>query len=368
MLTQNLSCVQNLGDDNLFPYETFDPQRYSYTNKRNAKWKSGESGRYQAGAFNNAYTIRGKDEAFPAARLPGGPGTSLSGDYKEYFNHQKFRVVLSDWRGVGTSQPNGPFKTNTTQGLIEDVETMRQKLGAEKLLLCGGSWGATIAMGYAQAFPDRVAGLALRLPFLASAKDTEWNYGADGIAQKYPDQYAMFRDAVGKTDHKEILEAFNSNLQSMDLNVQKKAFIEWSKWEYARSGEIFDMSENMIDVTSPHYLQSLNRVQIMANYAMNDFFLGKEGIINPALSIPDVPTIMVANDLDPLQRPDTLDILRQNFPKAEMIVQENADWHWIFDPANDTLNRSNDFIRNGHAYATEKVRCICEGQDLKLVL
>jgi len=42
------------------------------------------------------------------------------------------------------------------------MEMIREKFGVERWIIVGGSWGATLALAYAQAHPDRVSGIVLR--------------------------------------------------------------------------------------------------------------------------------------------------------------------------------------------------------------
>jgi proline iminopeptidase len=40
---------------------------------------------------------------------------------------------------------------NTTWHLVSDIEQIREALGIERWMVFGGSWGATLALIYAQA-------------------------------------------------------------------------------------------------------------------------------------------------------------------------------------------------------------------------
>jgi proline iminopeptidase len=70
--------------------------------------------------------------------------------------------VLFDQRGAGKSRPKGRREDNTLPYLIADMEMIRQKFGFERWLIVGGSWGATLALAYAQAHPHQVSGIVLR--------------------------------------------------------------------------------------------------------------------------------------------------------------------------------------------------------------
>lgn len=70
------------------------------------------------------------------------------------------RAVALDLRGHGRSeQPrNGDY---TIAGMTGDVATVADSLGLDKFVLVGHSMGGGVALAYAGAHPDRVAGLLL---------------------------------------------------------------------------------------------------------------------------------------------------------------------------------------------------------------
>lgn len=102
----------------------------------------------------------GNPEGVPALYLHGGPGSVLRSGYRHRFDLDRFRVVGMQQRGAGRSVPlagdaGHDLAANTTQQLIADIEALRKHLGIERWLLNGVSWGATLALAYAQAHPDR---------------------------------------------------------------------------------------------------------------------------------------------------------------------------------------------------------------------
>jgi len=70
-----------------------------------------------------------------------------------------YRVVVFDARGCGASEGKPPF---THQQWASDVDGLRAWLGAERIVMAGGSYGGFIAMEYAIRYPERVAALVLR--------------------------------------------------------------------------------------------------------------------------------------------------------------------------------------------------------------
>ncbi len=87
--------------------------------------------------------------------LPGGPGL----DPVSYFAGAVvpgFRQLVFCPRGTGLSDPPASPEGYRIAGYVSDVEELRNHLGAEQLTLCGSSHGATIALAYAIAHPERV--------------------------------------------------------------------------------------------------------------------------------------------------------------------------------------------------------------------
>ena len=104
----------------------------------------------------------GDPNGIPAVFLHGGPGGGCQPSNANLFDPQRFFTVLFDQRGAGRSLPRGGLQANTTAHLIADIERLREHFGVQKWLVVGGSWGATLALAYAQAHPERVTGLVLR--------------------------------------------------------------------------------------------------------------------------------------------------------------------------------------------------------------
>src|SRR6188768_26967 len=115
----------------------------------------------------------GRVDGIPAVYLHGGPGSGCQPDHRKLFDPQRFHTVLFDQRGAGRSKPKGKREANTLPHLIADMETIRTQFGFDKWLVVGGSWGATLALAYAQAHPDRVTGIVLRATFLGTAEELD---------------------------------------------------------------------------------------------------------------------------------------------------------------------------------------------------
>src|SRR5262249_33286149 len=98
----------------------------------------------------------GNPQGTPAVFLHGGPGTGCLPVHRRFFDPAAWRVVLFDQRGAGRSQPLGETRNNTTDLLIQDIEQLRVLRGIERWHVFGGSWGSTLALAYAETYPERV--------------------------------------------------------------------------------------------------------------------------------------------------------------------------------------------------------------------
>src|SRR5947207_13988748 len=98
----------------------------------------------------------GRIGGLPAVYLHGGPGSGCQPDHRRLFDPERFHAVLFDQRAAGRSRPKGGRDANTLPHLIADMEAIREKFAFERWMIVGGSWGATLALAYAQAYPYRV--------------------------------------------------------------------------------------------------------------------------------------------------------------------------------------------------------------------
>src|SRR5438876_10687048 len=80
----------------------------------------------------------------PVIVLHGGPGAGSSPKQRRFFDPDTYRIVLMDQRGSGRSTPKASVEHNSTWELVRDIETLRERLGVERWMVFGGSWGSTL--------------------------------------------------------------------------------------------------------------------------------------------------------------------------------------------------------------------------------
>ena len=99
----------------------------------------------------------------PIVVLSGGPGLSAGQESNVAEELGKtYRAVLFEQRGTGRSWTKPLDKTTINIATaVADLELLRQRLGVEKLNLCGHSWGSFLSLCYAARHPNRVGLLVL---------------------------------------------------------------------------------------------------------------------------------------------------------------------------------------------------------------
>src|SRR5690606_7116105 len=144
------------------------------------------------------------------------------------------RIVVLDQRGAGRSRPHASLESNTTWHLVADIEALRRKLGIDRWLVFGGSWGSTLALAYAQTHPAAVTELVLRGIFLLRKKEIDWFY-QHGAGMLFPERWAEFLAPIPEGERGDLLAAYHRRLTSDDRATQVEAARAWSIWEGATS-------------------------------------------------------------------------------------------------------------------------------------
>jgi proline iminopeptidase len=177
------------------------------------------------------WEVSGNPGGKPVVFLHGGPGGGTSPLQRRFFDPAAYRIVLFDQRGCGRSTPHvateDPDEHNTIWHLVADMEALREHLGIERWQLFGGSWGATLALAYAESHPDRVTEIILRGVFLLRKPELDWLYRG-GAGALFPEEWMAFSALVPEGD---VLAGYRRLLT--DPARATEAAAAWSGWEAA---------------------------------------------------------------------------------------------------------------------------------------
>jgi proline iminopeptidase len=182
------------------------------------------------------YEESGNPRGKPVVYLHGGPGAATNPSMRRFFDPRRYRIVLFDQRGCGSSKPHAELRENDTWELVADIEKLRVHLGIERWMLFGGSWGSTLALAYAQRHPECVTELVLRGIFLLRRSELEWFYQNPlGAASLFPDLWERYVAPIPIEERGDMMQAYYRRLTSDDAKTRAEAARTWSMWEGATS-------------------------------------------------------------------------------------------------------------------------------------
>jgi proline iminopeptidase len=271
----------------------------------------------------------GRADGVPAVYLHGGPGSGCQADHRRLFDPERFHAILFDQRGAGRSRPKGRREDNTLAHLIADMETIRQKFALERWIVVGGSWGATLGLAYAQAHPDRVAGLVLRATFLGTRAEIETAF-TDVLARFYPDLRDDFLSVLPLAERAQPLDAYWRRILDPDSAVHGAAARAWADTERILSEHV--SSRVRLDLASLNSSRALPATPFMeAHYFANDCFLTPNQLLEDAGKLKGIPGIIVQGRYDLLCPPATSQALGAAWGNVEIRLVEGAG-HTLYDP------------------------------------
>ncbi|MDG1463006.1 MAG: prolyl aminopeptidase [Gammaproteobacteria bacterium] len=274
------------------------------------------------------YEECGNPQGKPVVFLHGGPGAGINAAARRFFDPQVYRIVLFDQRGAGKSRPHASIEDNSTWKLVEDIETLRVFMGIERWQVFGGSWGSTLALAYAQQYPERVTEMVLRGIFLLRPKEIEWFY-QQGASYVFPDHWENFLAPVAVDQRADMLSSYSRLLNSSDHNEMMSAARAWSLWEGVTSN--LEMADaGVTQFAADEFALALARVEV--HYFMNKgFFDDPDQLLNNIDVIRDIPTVIVQGRYDLVCPMTSAWDLHKAWPEADFVIVPDAG-HSSFEP------------------------------------
>ncbi|MEW5825181.1 MAG: prolyl aminopeptidase [Pseudomonadota bacterium] len=280
----------------------------------------------------------GTPGGIPVLFLHGGPGAGCSPTHRRFFDPNRYRIVLFDQRGCGRSTPHASLENNTTAHLVADIEFLREKLGIERWLVFGGSWGSTLALAYAQAHPDRVSGLVLRGIFLCRPRDIEWFYqsGADRL---FPDYWDDYLAPIPEGERADMVGAYYRRLTGDNEIARMGAAKAWSIWE-GRTATLRPDPDTVEFFADPYTALSIARIE--CHYFIHRAFLEPEQLLRDAHRLRDIPGVIVHGRYDVVCPVEQACALARVWPTATLNIVPDAG-HAATEPGiADALVRATD--------------------------
>ncbi|MCV2884296.1 prolyl aminopeptidase [Aestuariibacter sp. AA17] len=265
----------------------------------------------------------GNENGYPVLFIHGGPGGGLTPIYRSLFNPDIFRIISFDQRGCGQSTPFASTENNTTHHLLSDIDAIRKFANVKKWIVCGGSWGATLALLNAISKPKTVSGLVLRGTFLARDEDYDWYMGKNGAAaQMFPEHYAHFVEVAGNPGTtKALTEQYYQLLTSGNELEKTRATKAWSLWEHQIASLHANVNEQDI---SQHLHVATSLALLECHYVKHRCFIDDNYILNNIHKISHIPGTIVHGRYDMVCKLNASHALSEVWKNGQLLVVPEA--------------------------------------------
>ena len=255
-------------------------------------------------------------DGIPAVVLHGGPGGSIHKKSLQQYDLQTWCVLLFDQRGCGKSKPFGSVEHNTTWDLVSDIEQLRKLFRFESWFVAGSSWGTTLALVYAETYPERVTGLLLQAVCLQDYASQQWKRGYGGASSIFPNEWEQYVSLLPKrfkqADWKAIAKFYQKKLVKNDAEAQRYAETWWG-WESAIASLL--PRQNMKTPT-----QALSLAKLENHYFVHDCFIEEGQIMKNIDTLQSIPITIVHGRYDMVCPARGAIALANALPQAKLIL------------------------------------------------
>jgi proline iminopeptidase len=286
-----------------------------------------EHGILDVGEQNSVYwEICGNPNGKPALVVHGGPGSERNPYNRRFFNPDCYKVILFDQRGCGrsiphASDPSTDMNRNTTKHLLSDMERLRERLGIERWLLFGNSWGSTLVLAYAEQHPDRVSEIVIHGITTSRRSDIDWLYR--GMGRIFPAEWERFRNGVAEADRDgDLITAYAHLMADADPAVRLRAAKDWMAWEDV----VISLEPNVkLNSYSDRPVAALIAfVRICTHYWAHESWLEEGALLRDAIRLSGIPAALIHGRHDLGCPLDTAWELAKKWPNAELMIVNDA--------------------------------------------
>ena len=262
----------------------------------------------------------GNPNGVPILFLHGGPCSGCKPDHRRFFDPHVYRIILFDQRGCGRSLPFGELNANSLQTIIDDMERIRQVIDLTSWILYGGSWGATLALAYAQKYTQSVQGMILRGTFLARQQDLEWFLGKNGVRLIYPEMSDLLVNSIPtllRTQN--LLADIITTLNSDDEQAVRSVTKAWQLWGgQVALGSLFQPPEMIITE------QDVMQAKTELHYAQHHYFLADNQLLANCHILQHIPTMIIHGRNDLVCPLEAGWQLHKHLPHSQFILLPNS--------------------------------------------
>ncbi len=279
------------------------------------------SGHLEVGDGHSLYwELCGNPDGKPVVFLHGGPGSGCGPVHRRLFDPRRYKVLLFDQRGCGRSRPTGRLEANTTWDLVADIERLREANGTDRWMVFGGSWGATLALAYAQTHPQRVSEMVLRGVFTGRRSELDWFYRG-GAAVLFPAEWERFLAPLQASERADPIAAYRAHLLHEDREIRAKAARAWTAWE---SATVAMRATRPGPSQGPVGDGTIAFARIENHFFVHDLWMEEGQLIARAGALAGIPGVIVQGRYDVVTPPVTAFDLHRAWSGSELKMVEDA--------------------------------------------
>ncbi len=267
----------------------------------------------------------GSPDGVPAVWLHGGPGSPSSPNSRRNFDPSRYRAVVFDQRGCGRSRPlasdpEADLSTNTTDHLVGDIELLRSHLGIDRWVVVGGSWGVTLALVYAERYPERVLAMVLAAVTSGRWRETQWI--TRDMGRLFPREWDHFVELVPEAERRgDLAAAYARLLASPDVALREEAARRWCTWEDTHMSLGPDYTPHLAVRELPWQLVF---ARLVTHYWGHGCFLADNEVMANLHRITHIPSVLIHGLHDVSGPLDTAWELHKAWPASRLAVIEDA--------------------------------------------
>lgn len=262
----------------------------------------------------------GNPDGIPVVYVHGGPGGGASPDKRQWFDPDSYRIILFDQRAAFRSTPLGEIRNNTTQHLVDDMETLRRMLDIDKWLVAGGSWGTTLSLAYGQTHPDSCLGFVLRGIFLGTQREIDWFM--KGMELFFPKAHTDFACWIPEDERHDLLSAYEKRLFGNDHDMRMAAARMWFK--YTESCSLLAHDPQLVEEAVKNETVVYGTGRLDAFYFRNKMFFEDGQLLANLHRIAHLPAMIVQGGHDVIATPLSAYHVHKGWPGSVLHITADA--------------------------------------------
>jgi proline iminopeptidase len=268
------------------------------------------------------YETEGK--GIPMVLINGGPGGTHHYFHPWFSRAAKYcEVIYYDQRGCGQSDFNPGKEGYSFEQAVDDLDKLRQKLGIEKWIVCGYSYGGAIAQFYTVTHPGNTLGMVLigGVPLL---KDNVLN-GSRG--HDY-----LSAEEIQKIE--EIYKLYNNQQITLQQLLYNKGINgDWKRQHYYKPTNDEAIRASLYEWVND---KGFNGVSVS---------LSKYDLKNVFNSCP-VPTLLCEGKCDLTWKAEKKDIMQKYLPNAQYVLFERSGHNIYYDEPDLFFSTLKKFVKH----------------------